>query len=152
MIIGSYIYKQDRPGRPEVPLWIDGADIDAVTKKITALLEAHYDLATDKYRLGEDALVGKARFLAALYAVLVEDGIISNEENVQTFHEFLATHFSPRYITLRNKIGDNIRVWRIREVKSPIRQMDNSTKTSKLSHQRLLETISVLKKTWVTNS
>lgn len=152
MIIGSYIYKQDRPGRPEVPLWIDGADIDAVTKRITALLEAHYDLATDKYRLGEDALVGKARFLAALYAVLVEDGIICNEENVQTFHEYLAMHFSPRYITLRNKIGDNIRVWRIREVKSPIRQMDNSTKTSKLSHQRLLETISVLKKTWVTNS
>ena len=148
MIIGSYIYKQDRPGRPDVPLWKEGVDVDAVTGKLTALLDMLYDKAADKYRLGTDILVGKARFLASIYAVFVECEIFANEENVQTYHEYLSTHFSPNLITLRNKINDNIRVWRIREVKSQTRQLDNSTKTSKLAHQRLIETIGLVRIYW----
>lgn len=139
--------------RPNVPLWQETVTEQQCAPYIVGFCQEHFD-GSDSYIVGSVKL-GRARFLALLYAVLVDEAQwFVNGENVQTFHALLAARLDKELITLRNKISDDVRTWR--KVMHPgkvrlSRMFDTpatATKVSELKEEHLRNAYKAIKKEW----
>lgn len=144
---------QRQAQRPNVPLWQETVTEQQCAPYIVGFCLEHFD-GNDSYIVGSVRL-GRARFLALLYAVLVDEAQwIVNGENVQTFHALLAARLDKELITLRNKISDDVRTWRkvMHPDKVRLSRMFDSpattTKVSEMKEEHIRNAYYEVKKEW----
>lgn len=152
MIIGNPSIRRQAQ-RPNVPLWRETVTEQQCAPYIVRFCQEHFD-GRDSYIVGSVKL-GKARFLALLYAVLVDEAQwFVNDENVKTFHALLAVRLDKELITLRNKISDDVRTWRMVMHPDKVRlsrmfdDPETATKVSGMKEEHLRKAYYEVKKEW----